>query len=50
MLRFRHPVDTQWRVWNCTASLGEQGGDNNDKASWSVTFTRSGATATMAVS
>ena len=49
-LRFRYPADTLWRVWNCTATLGEQGGENNDKSSWSVTFTRSGATTTLAVS
>lgn len=49
VLRFRYPADAVWRVWNCTATLGEQGGDNNDKVSWSVTFTRSGPTTTTAV-
>ncbi|MBA9003732.1 phage tail tube protein [Thermomonospora cellulosilytica] len=48
--RFRHPVDTQWKVWNGTFSLGEQGGGNNDKTGWQCTITRSGASSTMAVS
>lgn len=48
-IRFRHPTHTQWKVWNATVSLGEQGGENNDKKSWGATFTRSGASTTMAV-
>ena len=28
--------------------LGDQGGGNNDKVSWSATFTRSGADSTVA--
>lgn len=41
--RFAGPGATQWTVWNATAQLGDQGGGNNDKESWSVTLTRSGA-------
>ncbi len=48
-IRFRHPVDTEWKVWTCTATLGEQGGGHNDKSAWGVTFTRSGASTTEAV-
>ncbi|MGH3323262.1 MAG: phage tail tube protein [Streptomyces sp.] len=48
-VRFRHPVDTLWKVWNCTVSLAEQGGGNNDKTGWGATITRSGASTTMAV-
>lgn len=50
-IRFRHPMDTAWKVWNgATFSLGEQGGGNNDKTPWSCTITRSGASTTVAVS
>jgi hypothetical protein len=48
-IRFRHPVDTEWKIWTCTVSLGESGGENNDKTSWGATFTRSGASTTEAV-
>lgn len=48
-VRFRHPMDTQWRVWTATFSLGEQGGGVNDVTSWSCTITRVGATMTEAV-
>ncbi|MGI5162619.1 phage tail tube protein [Microbispora sp. CA-102843] len=48
-VRFRHPMDTQWRIWPCTFSLGEQGGATNDKSSWSATITKSGKTTTAAV-
>lgn len=48
-IRFRHPVDTTWRLWNCYASVGEQGGGNNDKASWKAEFTRCGASTSVAV-
>lgn len=47
-IRFAAPGDTQWEVWTATAELGDQGGGNNDKAKWSVTFTRSGASTTAA--
>ncbi|NJP27107.1 hypothetical protein FLW53_23480 [Microbispora sp. SCL1-1] len=49
-IRFRHPMDTNWRIWTGTFSLGEQGGATNDKASWSATITKSGKTTTAAVS
>jgi hypothetical protein len=49
-IRFRHPMDTTWKVWTATFSIGEQGGGNNDKTSWSCTITRSGASTTAAVS
>jgi hypothetical protein len=45
-IRFAGPGATQWRVWTATAELGDEGGDNNAKESWSVTFTRSGASTT----
>lgn len=48
-IRFRHPMDTEWRIWTCTFSLGEQGGATNDKTSWSATITKSGKTTTAAV-
>ncbi|GAA0969731.1 hypothetical protein GCM10009555_017380 [Acrocarpospora macrocephala] len=43
-VRFRHPMDTEWKIWNCTFSLGEQGGGSNDKTSWGATITKSGPT------
>jgi hypothetical protein len=49
-IRFRHPMDTVWRVWNCTVSLDDTGGKNNDKSSWGATITKSGPTITTAVS
>lgn len=46
-IRFRHPADTVWRVWNtATFSPGEQGGDNNAVTSWSMTVMRSNASST----
>ncbi|MCG5220264.1 phage tail tube protein [Streptosporangium sp. KLBMP 9127] len=48
-IRFRHPMDAQWRIWTCTFTLAEQGGGNNDKSSWGATLTKSGATTTAAV-
>lgn len=45
-IRFAGPGATEWRVWTATAELGDEGGDNNAKESWSVTFTRSGASTT----
>ncbi len=48
-IRFRHPVDTSWKKWTAYVSIGEQGGENNDKTSWDATFTRSGASTTVAV-
>lgn len=47
--RFRHPMDTVWKIWTCTVSLAEQGGGNNDMTSWGATLTRSGASTTEEV-
>lgn len=47
-IRFAHDSETSWEVWTATAQLGDVGGGNNDKVSWSVTFTRSGAATTAA--
>jgi len=48
-IRFRHPMDTTWRVWTMWVSLSEQGGGKNDPDSWGAKFMRSGAPSTMAV-
>lgn len=48
-IRFRHPMDTNWTIWTATVSVGEQGGETNDKTSWNATFTKSGASTTAAV-
>lgn len=45
-VRFRHPMDTVWKVWTATFTIGEHGGGNNDKAAWAVTITRSGPSTT----
>lgn len=42
-IRFAHKDDTEWTVWTAHVNLGDEGGGNNDKTSWSATFTRSGA-------
>jgi hypothetical protein len=47
-IRFAAPGDTTWEVWTCHANLGDQGGGNNDKVTWSATFTRSGPDTTAA--
>jgi hypothetical protein len=47
-LRFSHKLDTTWEVWTAHVNLGDQGGGNNDKTTWSATFTRSGAQTTVA--
>lgn len=47
-VRFAHTLDTVWEVWTAHVNLGDQGGGNNDKVSWSATFTRSGASTTAA--
>lgn len=49
-IRFAGPGATEWRVWTATAELDDEGGDNNAKESWGVTFTRSGASTTAAKS
>lgn len=48
-IRFRHPVSTEWTIWTCTVSVGEQGGETNAKTTWNATFTKSGASSTAAV-
>ncbi len=48
-LRFRHPMDDEWTVWDATARGGEEGGEVNDMTSWEASFTRSGKKRTMAV-
>ncbi|MFD3614429.1 phage tail tube protein [Streptomyces sp. NPDC058676] len=47
-IRFSHKNDSTWEVWTAHVNLGDQGGGNNDKTSWSATFTRSGAQTTAA--
>ncbi|MBG0830512.1 hypothetical protein HS041_22380 [Planomonospora sp. ID67723] len=49
-IRFRHVMDTTWKIWRCTVTLGESGGGHNDKSAWAATFTKSGPTTTAAVS
>ena len=49
-IRFRHRLETQWRLWNVTATAGEQGGETNATSSWACDFVRSGAETTTAVS
>ena len=48
-VRFRHVDETDWTVWTAWVSKGDNGGGNNDKTSWSATFTRSGAATVTAV-
>jgi len=48
-VRFRHLDETDWTVWTAWASKGDTAGGNNDKASWSATFTRSGAASVVTV-
>lgn len=47
-VRFAHKAETSWEVWTAHVNLGDIGGGNNDKTSWSATFTRSGANTAMA--
>ncbi|NUS86318.1 MAG: hypothetical protein HOY75_27245 [Streptomyces sp.] len=49
--RFAYLGDPTWTVWpKATFQLGEEGGGNNDKVTWAVTVTRSGAETTAAIS
>lgn len=48
-VRHRHPNENEWREWDATVSVGEQGGGNNAKTSWNATLTRSGKPTTSAV-
>ncbi|EFC80251.1 phage tail tube protein [Parafrankia sp. EUN1f] len=45
-IRFRHPMESVWKIWDVIVSIGEQGGGNNDMTGWSCTFTRTGASTT----
>ncbi|MFG2528284.1 phage tail tube protein [Streptomyces sp. NPDC048516] len=48
-VRWRHKSQTTWVVWDSTMTPGEQGGETNDKTSWSATITRSGKPTTAPV-
>jgi hypothetical protein len=48
-IRFRHDTQTAWTIWTAYVVLGSLGGGNNDKTSWSATFTRSGKASTAPV-
>lgn len=49
-LRFRHETEQEWTVWRKTfVTSGSNGGGNNDKTSFSGTFTRSGRATVMEV-
>jgi hypothetical protein len=48
-IRFRHPMDTEWKIWSCTVSVGETGGETNPVSAWSATITKSGLTTTAEV-
>ncbi|MFB6846205.1 phage tail tube protein [Streptomyces sp. NPDC056373] len=48
-MRYRHTSQTEWTLWDCTVTPGEQGGETNAKTSWAATFTRCGAPTTAPV-
>ncbi|WP_017972526.1 phage tail tube protein [Actinopolyspora halophila] len=48
-LRFRHDSQSEWKIWTCWLTLGEQGGGTNAKTSWACTAHRSGPSTTQAV-
>lgn len=49
-IRFRTPASATWKVWaEARFSLGEQGGETNDKGAWVFTAVRSGHSSTAAV-
>ncbi|MFJ9816159.1 phage tail tube protein [Streptomyces sp. NPDC101151] len=48
-VRWRHQTQTAWVVWDATVTPGEQGGETNDKTSWSASFTRCGKPTTAPV-
>jgi hypothetical protein len=48
-IRFRHPVDTNWKVWYATFRLTDQGGGQNANTTWGATVRRSGASSLVAV-
>ena len=43
VMRWRHKTEAKWIVWDVTATLGERGGETNDKDGWGVTFNKNGA-------
>lgn len=45
-IRYAHKDDDEWIIWTAHVNMGDEGGGNNDKTSWSATFTRSGADTT----
>lgn len=45
-IRFRHLLDTTWKVWSATTTLGAQDGKTNDKLGWQAGFSRCGASTT----
>jgi hypothetical protein len=47
MVRFRHPMDTAWKVWNATFEPSAFGGKNNDESSWGAKINRSGASTSV---
>lgn len=48
-IRFRHPLQTTWKIWTAVFTPGEQGGGNNDPGAWNTNITRSGAATSAAV-
>lgn len=48
-LRFRHKDAPEWKVWTATCTVGESGGENNDKLPFNASFTRCGASTTVDV-
>jgi hypothetical protein len=48
-VRFRHPMDSNWRFWTATFSLGESGGETNAASAWAATITKSGLSDSAAV-
>lgn len=48
-IRFRHLLDTSWKLWKATTTLGAQDGKTNDKLGWSTEFSRNGTSTTVAV-
>lgn len=48
-IRFRHPMDTHWKVWGCTVSVGESGGETNAKSAWAASIVKCGRTTLVAV-
>lgn len=49
LMRFRYPSQTDWTQWSATFTSGESGGETNNKATWAMTFTRSGKSTSVSV-